>query len=219
MKRWFAFGRESAVLPRSESTLAIARALVALAAIAVARDAHAVRFALGVAGDFTPVVVDPGLLENESNPILIGFRPILDIELNHYLSFGAFPPFTIYRSTANSTGAESVFGLGVSFRKPFLRDTAPEEVLAYATFRGGFGTVNGRAGPFYGGALGVSATWLDTGRGIFGELGVSKLHVGFSNESFDVDRTMFGISFGILFHLGGEDWRIGRTRIEDDQEE
>lgn len=169
------------------------------------------RFALGVASDFTPIVVDPGRVEGMSAPILIGFRPVLDIELNHYLSFGAYPPFTIYRSAANSSGAESVFGLGASFRKPILRDHAPEELLAYATIRGGFGTVDGRAGPFYGGAIGLSATWLDTGRGLFGELSVSRLNVAF--DGFDVDRTMVGISFGVLFHLGGEDWRIGRKAL------
>jgi hypothetical protein len=185
------------------------------ALFAGAREAQAVRFALGVASDFTPVVIDPGLAEGASQPILIGFRPILDIELNHYLSFGAYPPFTIYRSSANSSGAESVFGIGASFRKPFLRDTKPEEVLAYATIRGGFGTVNGRAGPFYGAAIGVSATWLDTGRGLFGELNVSKLHVAGLDSTLDVDRTMVGISVGILFHLGGEDWRIGRKAIDE----
>jgi hypothetical protein len=209
-KRSCAFERESAALRRFRA------AAIALALLIPSR-AHAVRFALGVASDFTPIVLDPNRGPDASAPILVGFRPVLDVELNHYLSFGAYPPFTVYRSAANSTGAESVFGLGASLRKPFLFDTAPEEILAYVTGRFGFGTVNGRAGPFYGGALGVSVTWLDTGRGVFGELGLSKLHVNGLERAGDTDRTMIGLSVGILFHLGGEDWRIGRTKISDEE--
>ncbi len=180
-----------------------------------AREAHAVRFALGVATDLTPIVLDPSRSGDMDAPVLWGFRPVLDLELNHYLSFGAYPPFTLYRGGGASSGAESVFGLGASFRYPVLNDTAPEEMLLYATLRGGFGTVDGRAGPFYGGALGLSVTWLDTGRGLFGELGLSRLHVEGLEDAFDVDRTMIGLSIGVLFHLGGEDWRIGRKALPE----
>lgn len=170
-----------------------------------------------MATELTPIVIDPARSGDSDAPVLWGFRPVLDLELNHYLSFGAYPPFTIYRGgSTGSSGAESVFGLGASFRYPVLMDSAPEELLLYGTLRGGFGTVDGRAGPFYGLALGASVTWLDTGRGLFGELGVSRLNVAGINDAFDVERTMIGLSVGVLFHLGGEDWRIGRKALPEE---
>ncbi len=180
------------------------------------------RFGLGVATEFTPIVIDRVQTENGQSPVRLGFRPVLEVEASHYLAFGAYAPFTVFRSGESegsaSSGAESVFGLTVSGRVPFFRDTPPEEILVYATGRGGFSTINGRAGPFLGGALGTSVTWLETGRGFFVEAGLS--HADVSGVPIGMDRVhlnRFLISFaaGIVFHLGGEDWRLGSKPLEE----
>jgi hypothetical protein len=189
--------------------------VVTLGVLIVPNTAHAIRFGLGVASEVTPLVFDVGNTQNAST-FRLGFRPVLDVEANHYLSFGAYAPFTVYRTGdaegAASSGAESVFGVSASGRVPFLRDTAPEEILAYGTARGGFSTINGRAGPFLGAALGVSVTWLSTGRGLFAELSlsharVSNVPIGDTRE--ELNRYLVSISIGFVFHLGGEDWRLG----------
>ncbi|MCK6550568.1 hypothetical protein L6R52_32320 [Myxococcota bacterium] len=199
---------------------AIARvSLLAIALVgASARDAAAVRFALGVATDLTPIVVDPARPPDAAAPVLFGFRPVLEVEANEYFSVGAYAPFTVYRSAstgAASSGAESVFGLTLSGRYPVLRDRGPEELMFYGTLRGGFGTVDGRAGPFVGGALGAAATWLDTGRGLFAELSVSRLDVAGLEGTADVERTSIGLSVGLVFRLGGEGWRLGAKPVEE----
>lgn len=179
------------------------------------QSAHAIRFSLGVATDLTPLVVDPARDESGS-AFRLGFRPVLEVEANHYLSFGAYAPFTVYRADSDSvasSGAESVFGVTGSVRYPLFREEAPEELLVYGTLRGGFGTVDGRAGPFYGGALGFAATWLGTGRALFAELNLSKLSVAGLEGQNDVDRFAIGISLGLLFRLGGEEWNVGRKPL------
>src|SRR5205823_3028190 len=154
--------------------------------------------------------------ENGSSPLRLGFRPVLEVEINHYLAFGTYAPFTVFRSGESegsaSSGAESVFGLTASGRVPFLRDSPPEEILAYLTGRGGFSTINGRAGPFLGAALGSSVTWLETGRGFFAEIGLSHADVSgvpISGRVAHLDRFLITFGVGIIFHLGGEDWRLG----------
>jgi hypothetical protein len=116
---------------------------------------------------------------------------------------------------AASSGAESVFGLSFSLRRAIIFEEAPEELLIYAQVRGGFGTIAGRAGPYYGGAGGASITWLDTGRGLFAEL--SGGHITVDNASVvggqrEVSRTTFTITAGVVFRLGGEDWWLKRPR-------
>lgn len=193
-------------------------AAVVLLALLAPEDARAVRFSLGVATDLTPLALDPAV-DGSGATFRFGFRPVLEVEASHYLSFGAYAPFTIYRAQtgggAASSGAESVFGVTVSGRYPLHRLEAPEELLLYATLRGGFGTVDGRAGPFYGGALGASATWLGTGRGVFAELQASQLDIGGLSGLAPVDRFTIGISLGVVFRLGGEDWNLGPKRLED----
>lgn len=178
--------------------------------LAAATPAHALRFTLGLETSLTPLVTDAG----ELAPLRLGLRPVLDVELSRAFAVGAYTPFTYYSAGESSgTGADSIFGLGVSGRYPILRAEAPEEVLLYATARGGLGTVDGRAGAFLGLALGVTATWLDVGRGGFVELSVGR--VGIAEGDLDrpfpaVERWLVGLSVGFVFRLGGEDWRLPR---------
>lgn len=175
--------------------------------------AEAVRWTLGVATDVTPLVVEPARPEDLPTPFRLGFRPVIELETGYHLSFSAYAPFTVVRSGegdgAASTGAESVFGLGVSLRQPLLRDEAPEEVLGYVTLRGGFSTLSGRAGPFLGVALGTAATWLGTGRGLFAEVEAGYTQVGGGIR--DIERVTLGLSLGVVFRLGGEEWRLDRN--------
>ena len=197
-----------------------AQILVLLCALASSREANAVRFGLGVATELTPIIVDEARDLSAGSSVRLGFRPVIEVEANHYFAVGVYAPFVVYRSGeasgAASSGAESVFGLTLSGRWPILRDSGPEEILLYGTLRGGFGTVEGRAGPFYGLAIGASAAWIETGRGLFAELGLSHLTVGGIAGMQDVDRNMLGLTMGVVFHLGGEDWRLGRKPVADE---
>ncbi len=177
--------------------------------------ARAIRWTLGLATELTPVVIDPDRPDDRSAPFRLGLRPVLDFEVNRYLAIGAYAPFVVVRTGegegAASSGAESVFGLALHGRWPILRKEAPEELLLYAKLRGGFATVTGRAGPLVGGALGVSATWLQTGRGLFAELGVSYISVSRVADGAlvrPVQRTALSFALGLVFRLGGEGWGI-----------
>jgi hypothetical protein len=188
----------------------------------IPRPAEAVRFGLGVATELTPLVIDRVQTENGQSPVRLGFRPVLEVELSHYLSFGTYAPFTVFRSGESegsaSSGAESVFGLTASGRIPFFRDAPPEEILAYLTARGGFSTINGRAGPFLGAALGSSVTWLETGRGFFVEIGLSHADVSgvpIGSSRVHLDRFLITFAAGVVFHLGGEDWRLGSKPLAE----
>ena len=194
-------------------------AVGAALAVAAPSRAEAVRWTLGFATEFTPVVIDPGRPADLGTPVRIGVRPIIDLELNHYVAFGAYAPFTVVRTGegagAASSGAESVFGLSASLRYAWIFEAAPEELLVYAQGRGGFGTIAGRAGPYFGGAVGASLTWLDTGRGLFAELSAG--HITVADASVvgglrEVSRTTFTITAGVVFRLGGEDWWLNRPR-------
>lgn len=194
-----------------------------LASLAAPPPAEAVRWTLGVGTELVPVVLDAGRPEGLGTPLRLGVRPVIDLELSHYFAVGAYAPFVVYRrgeaSSAASSGAESVFGLGASFRWPWLSDRPPEEILGYATLRGGFGTVSGRAGPYVGLGLGSAITWLETGRGLFAELTLDRLHVSGVAEggaSRDVERVTVGFTVGLHFRLGGEGWRLGRTRLVEE---
>jgi hypothetical protein len=195
---------------RPASFQALLGALGLAALLLPVTDAHALRFTLGLETSLTPLVTDAG----ELAPLRLGLRPVLDVEVSRTFAVGAYTPFTYYSAGASSgTGADSIFGLGVSGRYPILRADAPEEVLLYATARGGLGTVDGRAGAFLGVALGVTATWLDVGRGGFVELSVGR--VGIAEGGVDrpfpaVERWLVGLSLGFVFRLGGEDWRLPR---------
>jgi hypothetical protein len=146
--------------------------------------------------------------------VRFGLRPVLEVEPSRYVSIGAYTPFTLVRSGAGSTtGAESIFGAGISLRLPVLRETAPEELLWYATLRGGFGTADGRAGAYLGGAIGAALTWLETGRGLFAELHAGHIGIaagGAARPFPEVDRWLIGLSIGVVFRLGGEEWAIER---------
>lgn len=198
-----------------------ASAIVALLVVTTwSARADAVRWTLGVATELTPVVVDPGRPDGLGAPFRLGVRPVVDLEINRYLAFGAYAPFVVLRAGegggAASTGAESVFGLAAYGRYPVLYREAPEELLLYGTARGGFGTIAGRAGPFVGLALGASLTWLDTGRGVFMELGGG--HVAVNDAAVeggqrDVTRTTLTFSVGVVFRLGGESWLVTRHKL------
>lgn len=190
---------------------------VAALVLAPAPADAAVRWTLGFATELTPVVIDPGRPADLGTPVRIGVRPVVELELAHWISFGAYAPFTVIRTGegggAASSGAESVFGLSVSVRRAIIFDEAPEELLVYGSARGGFGTIAGRAGPYLGGAIGASLTWIDTGRGLFSELSggfVSVANAAVVGGARDVSRTTFTFTAGIVFRLGGEDWWIGR---------
>lgn len=195
------------------------RALVAVGLAAalslLPRPARAVRFGLGVASEATPLVIDRVQTGESRSNFRLGFRPVLEVEPSYWISFGAYAPFTVLRTGDGGTsaqGAESVFGLSASGRVPFLSDRPPEEILAYATVRGGFGTFNGRAGPFTGVALGASVCWLSTGRGFFAEVGGSRTRIArvpIAEVERNLDRYALTITAGVIFHLGGEDWRLG----------
>jgi len=199
------------VRARSEASLALA-AIVGAAALGTAGDAHAVRFTLGLASNLTPIVVDG---DPEAEPsVRFGLRPVLDVEVAPWMAFEAYAPFVLARTDSEgpaSSGAESVFGIGLSGRYRLHREATPDEILFYGTLRGGFSTVNGRAGPFVGFASGVAMTWLDTGRGWFAELEAG--HVGLAARDGDasrpeIDRWLVGLSAGIVFRLGGERWDL-----------
>ncbi len=180
-------------------------------ALAPALDAHALRFSLGLESGFTPLVTDGGDLA----PLRLQLRPVLDVELARHFAFGAYTPFTVFSAGDSGTGADSIFAIGVSGRYPIVRAEAPQELLLYVTARGGLGTVDGRAGTFFGGALGFAATWLDVGRGAFAELSVGRVGIGAGDVDRpfpEVERWMFGLSVGFVFRLGGEDWRLGDPR-------
>src|SRR5688500_13536342 len=107
-RRWCAFAPASVVPRRSDLAVLVIGASV----LFVPREASAVRFGLGIATDLTPLVFDPAF-DDGNGAFRWGFRPVLEVEANHYLSFGAYAPFTIFRgeeSGAASSGAESVFG-------------------------------------------------------------------------------------------------------------
>ena len=185
-------------------------------ALLAPREAWAVRFTLGVAANVTPVVIDPQ--DSDNSGFLLGLRPVLDVEVSRYFAIGAYAPFTLVRAGGNQddskSGAESVFGLSASGRYPIISDRAPEEALVYGTLRGGFGTNEGRAGPFVGVALGGALTWLETGRGLFVEVEAGHLGVPGAAGQPIFERWSMGVSIGVVFRLGGEAWQLG-TRIND----
>lgn len=189
----------------------IAGVLVAAAVAFTPTDASAVRFSLGLASALTPLVVDAS---EPDLAVRLGLRPVVDVEPIPWIAISAYAPFTLIRTGeslgSSSSGAESVFALGLSGRYRHVADTAPEETLWYATARGGFGTVEGRAGLYYGFALGMAMTWLQTGRGFFieaesGHLGIAG---GEGVHQREVDRWLVGLSIGVVFRLGGERWDI-----------
>lgn len=188
----------------------LATLVVALAA--APHPAHAIRFALGLESSLVPLVTDGGDLA----PLRLQLRPVLDVEVTRYFAFGAYTPFTFYSAGAGSdTGADSIFALSLSGRYPIVRAEAPQELLFYATARGGLGTADGRAGTYLGGALGFAATWLDVGRGGFAELSIGRVGIaaGGADRPFpEVERWLIGLSVGFVFRLGGEDWRLGDPR-------
>ena len=170
------------------------------------------RFALGVAGDVTPAVLDAADAIDDPYTLRLGLRPVLDVEVLPWLAFDAYAPFTLLRvggdvGGAASSGAESVFGIGASGR---YRTVAGDvERLLYGTVRGGFSVVEGTAGPFVGLSAGAAWTWLDTGRGVFAAVDVG--HVGISGRNGIkrvVDRWLVGLSLGVVFRLGGTRWDL-----------
>jgi hypothetical protein len=192
----------------ADRSLAGERALLACALVFVPSEAFAIRWTLGIATELTPLVVQA---DRDTKPTFrLGFRPVLEFEPVRWLSLEAYAPFVVYRAGedtgggAASSGAESVFGLALAGRYPWIRDEAPEEILWYARVRGGFGTISGEAGPFAGGAIGSALTWLDTGRGFFVEATFAWVDVA------DVSRFTAGLTIGLVFRLGGEEWQIDR---------
>src|SRR5688572_14339094 len=192
--------------------------LLGIAILAIPSEARAIRWTLGIASELTPLVFEQ---DRETRPTFrLGFRPVLEFEPTRWLSVEAYAPFVVYRAGedtgggAASSGAESVFGLAIAGRYPWIRDEPPEEILFYLRARGGFGTISGKAGPFAGGAIGSAITWLDTGRGLFFELNVawvrvSDVLVGGAGVR-DVERLTGGFTIGLVFRLGGEEWQIDR---------
>jgi hypothetical protein len=179
-----------------------------LGLLAVPQRAEAVRFTLGLESALTPVVVDS--VDVGAGNVRIGLRPVLDMEVSRAFAFGVYTPFVLVRAGANAgTGSESVFAAQLSLRLPYLSAEGPEETLWYATLRGGFGTADGRAGLYLGGALGGAFTWLESGRGLFAELHAGHIGIpaGGSDRPFpEVDRWLVGLSIGVVFRLGGEGW-------------
>jgi hypothetical protein len=194
------------------------RALLALALLAAPGEAHAIRWTLGVASELTPLLFEPDRQTRAS--FRLGFRPVLELEPVRWFSIEAYAPFVVYRANedsgggAASSGAESVFGLAVAGRYPWIRDEPPEEILFYLRARGGFGTLSGKAGPFAGGALGSSITWLETGRGLFFEINSAWVSIADvlagGGGVRDVERVTVGVTIGLVFRLGGEEWQIDR---------
>jgi hypothetical protein len=191
----------------------LAVAVSAVAALGIPQDAEAVRFALGLATDFTPFVIERRAeADDAGHRLRLGLRPILDVEVAPFLSFSAHAPFTLLRTGerqgAASSGAESTFALGASGRYRELDATGNRESLWYATLRGGFTTVDGRAGPYAGAAAGYAFTWLDTGRGVFVEVDFGRVNVDSPESGVFVDRWLFGLSAGVVFRLGGSRWDL-----------
>ncbi len=193
--------------------------LIALALL-IPAEAHAIRWTLGVATELTPVVIDPGRPDGLGAPVRLGVRPVVDLELTRSVAISAYAPFVVLRTGegegAASSGAESVFGLGLALRYPVLFPDAPEELLVYGAFRGGFGTISGRAGPYVSGAVGAALTWLDTGRGVFTELSAghfSATRAPVEGGTRDVTRTSLTLTIGIVFRLGGETWSTDRHKL------
>jgi hypothetical protein len=187
------------------------------ALIFVPARAQAVRFTLGLATDFTPVVIESIRPPDAGTPIRLGLLPVIEVEPAPWISFGAYFPFTVLRTGEGSdatTGAESVFGFTMSLRSVHL-DRGPEpdekgrEWMLYGTARGGFATVQGRAGPFLGAGAGYALTWLDTGRGFFVELNGGHSHVSLPQGTDD--RWLFGLTLGVVFRLGGETWWLNEA--------
>jgi hypothetical protein len=188
------------------------------------REAAAVRFTLGVATLFDPVIVESNRPAGSGFETHLGFQPVIEVEALPELSFGAYFPFTVLRTgegSTSSSGAESVFGFSASYRyvhllqgEPILSASgtaqpgAPRELMFYGTLRGGFSTIDGRPGPFVGGAAGTAFTWLDTGRGLFAELTVGHMHVG-QGSAAPIERWTGGVSIGVVFRLGGDSWLLG----------
>lgn len=201
----------------------LARWLLVAGILLLASPASAVRFTLGLAGELIPIVADGA--DRTSSSTRFGLLPVIDFEPIPYLAIGTYTPFTLVRaggsSISSSSGAESVFGLQVSGRYPIWRDEGPEELLLYGTLRGGFGTVEARAGPFLGIAGGVAATWTQSGAGLFAELGLGRLVVselsgdepsGVPVSGVFVDRWFVGLTLGFVFRLGGERWALEYQR-------
>jgi hypothetical protein len=195
------------------------RALLLAVAIAtlVPKEASAIRWTLGVATQLVPVVVDPDRPDDRGLPFRIGVRPVVDLELARAFAIGVYAPFTVFRSGegdgAAASGAEAVFGLNANVRYPIVRAEAPEEILLFGSIRGGFGTLEGRAGPYYGASIGSELTWLDTGRGLFAELEVGRFSVDGVSQGGDdgtLQRTTVGLTIGFLFRFGGEAWKLER---------
>lgn len=192
-------------------TARVLSALVLAAALGASSEAEAVRFGLGLATTLTPLAIDPG--SDDPPSLRIGLRPVLDVEVLPWLAFDAYAPFSLWRSDADgpaSSGAESVFGVGVSGR---WRQTFGDrrERLVYGRLRGGFGTVDGRAGPYLGLTAGYADTWLSTGRGWFAELELGRLHVAAREGDVlrpEIDRWTIGASIGFVFRLGGTRWDL-----------
>jgi hypothetical protein len=185
-----------------------------LSVLLVSGEAEAVRFTLGVAGDLTPVVIESDAASESASGVRFGLIPVLEVEASPYLSVGTYTPFTLVRARGGtgpggSSGAESIFGLQAAGRYPLLRDESPEEVLLYGVVRGGFATVEARAGPFYGFGLGAAATWLETGWGTFFEISMGRLVVDDRlTEEPLADRWFVGATLGCIFRLGGESWYV-----------
>jgi len=173
-------------------------------------DAQAIRFSLGLAGQVTPVIFDQNRDFEFGSGTRFGLLPVLEVEALPWLAFDAYAPFAIYRTDATgpaSSGGESVFALGVSIRDREV-DAKKIETLMYGRLRGGFATQAGRAGPYLGTAAGYAMTWLSTGRGWFSELEVGRITIASKGNIPEVDRWTVGISFGIVFRLGGERWDL-----------
>lgn len=186
----------------------LASLVLLTASFGPAREAHALRFTLGIETALTPLVIEAGPSGNDE--LRWSLRPVLDVETSRYFAFGVYTPFTLLRAGGeSSTGAESIFGAGVSARYPIFHATPPEEMLLFATLRGGLGTSDGRAGLFVGGALGLALTWIQDGWGLVGELAAG--HLGIPEGNIErpfpaIDRWTVSLSVGLVFRLGGETW-------------
>ena len=194
--------------------LALVPAVAGLFAVAWPSDARAVRFSLGLCGGVTPIVLDPDQPTGAPYRMRLGLRPVLDVELHPSFAVETYAPFTVLRvgegDGAASSGAESVFGLGLSGRYRTVSADKIEQ-LYYLTARGGFATVTGRAGPYLGVGLGFARTWLDTGRGFFLELDGGRVFVAGKaalGDAADTERWLVGLSAGVVFRLGGERWDL-----------
>ena len=182
----------------------------ALLIVMGASDAHAIRFTLGLAANIAPVIVDRDVDFELGRGTRLGLLPVLEVEALPWLAFDAYAPFAVYRTDASgpaSSGGESVFGLGVSFRHRKL-DAHKIETLLYGRLRGGFATQAGRAGPYVSTAAGYGMTWLDTGRGWFTELEAGHVSIAPRGMIVEVSRTIVRFSIGLVFRLGGERWDL-----------